>query len=151
MHYASTLTERCVPDRRIPNEGASNHRAWDMWTMRARFKMKSSARSKTSAAIRVAGGRGTRILALAVPILLLALPAWSGGIGGNFTYGVSDGEVEDTDDFFPDIQTSAKHYEVGVSYAGRTYSEGKKIGWRDGVRAVWCILKYNLRPRFMDR
>ncbi len=35
-------------------------------------------------------------------------------------------------------------YEVGVSYAGRTYAEGKKIGWRDGVRALWCILKYNL-------
>ncbi len=38
-------------------------------------------------------------------------------------------------------------FEVGVSYAGRTYAEGKKIGWRDGVRAIWCILKYNLRPR----
>ena len=36
-------------------------------------------------------------------------------------------------------------YEVGVSYAGRTYAEGKKIGWRDGVAALWCILKYNLR------
>jgi glycosyltransferase involved in cell wall biosynthesis len=36
-------------------------------------------------------------------------------------------------------------YEVGISYAGRTYDEGKKIGWRDGVRALWCILKYNLR------
>jgi glycosyltransferase involved in cell wall biosynthesis len=36
-------------------------------------------------------------------------------------------------------------YEVGVSYAGRTYEEGKKIGWKDGVRAIWCILKYNLR------
>ena len=36
-------------------------------------------------------------------------------------------------------------YEVGVSYSGRTYSEGKKIGWRDGVHAIWCILKYNLR------
>ena len=35
-------------------------------------------------------------------------------------------------------------YEVGISYYGRTYEEGKKIGWRDGVRAVWCILKYNL-------
>ena len=35
-------------------------------------------------------------------------------------------------------------YEVGISYAGRTYAEGKKIGWRDGVRAVWCIFKYNL-------
>jgi glycosyltransferase involved in cell wall biosynthesis len=33
-------------------------------------------------------------------------------------------------------------YEVGVSYAGRTYDEGKKIGWRDGLRAVWCIWKY---------
>lgn len=35
-------------------------------------------------------------------------------------------------------------YEVGISYSGRTYEEGKKIGWRDGVRAIWCILKYNL-------
>jgi glycosyltransferase involved in cell wall biosynthesis len=35
-------------------------------------------------------------------------------------------------------------YEVGISYAGRTYNEGKKIGWRDGVRAIWCILKYNV-------
>jgi glycosyltransferase involved in cell wall biosynthesis len=35
-------------------------------------------------------------------------------------------------------------YEVGISYYGRTYEEGKKIGWRDGFRAVYCILKYNL-------
>jgi glycosyltransferase involved in cell wall biosynthesis len=35
-------------------------------------------------------------------------------------------------------------YEVGVSYSGRTYEEGKKITWRDGFRAIWCILKYNL-------
>ncbi len=35
-------------------------------------------------------------------------------------------------------------YEIGISYYGRTYAEGKKIGWRDGVKAVWCILKYNL-------
>jgi glycosyltransferase involved in cell wall biosynthesis len=35
-------------------------------------------------------------------------------------------------------------YEVGVSYYGRTYSEGKKIDWKDGVRAIYCILKYNL-------
>jgi glycosyltransferase involved in cell wall biosynthesis len=34
-------------------------------------------------------------------------------------------------------------FEVGVSYAGRTYAEGKKIGWRDGLRAVWCIVRYN--------
>jgi glycosyltransferase involved in cell wall biosynthesis len=35
-------------------------------------------------------------------------------------------------------------YEVGISYSGRTYAEGKKIGWRAGVRALWCIFKYNL-------
>ena len=35
-------------------------------------------------------------------------------------------------------------YEVGISYSGRTYADGKKIGWRDGVRAIVCILKYNL-------
>jgi len=36
-------------------------------------------------------------------------------------------------------------YEVGISYYGRTYDEGKKIGWRDGFRALYCIVKYNLR------
>jgi len=35
-------------------------------------------------------------------------------------------------------------YEVGIPYYGRTYEEGKKIGWKDGFRALWCILKYNL-------
>ncbi len=35
-------------------------------------------------------------------------------------------------------------YEVGISYYGRTYAEGKKINWQDGFRAIWCILKYNL-------
>lgn len=35
-------------------------------------------------------------------------------------------------------------YEVGISYFGRTYEEGKKIRWKDGMRAIWCILKYNL-------
>ena len=35
-------------------------------------------------------------------------------------------------------------YEVGISYHGRTYAEGKKINWRDGIRAIYCILKYNL-------
>jgi glycosyltransferase involved in cell wall biosynthesis len=34
-------------------------------------------------------------------------------------------------------------YEVGVSYHGRSYAEGKKIGWRDGLRALWCIFRYN--------
>jgi hypothetical protein len=35
-------------------------------------------------------------------------------------------------------------YEVGISYYGRTYEEGKKINWKDGFRALYCILKYNL-------
>jgi glycosyltransferase involved in cell wall biosynthesis len=38
-------------------------------------------------------------------------------------------------------------FEVGISYYGRTYEEGKKIGWKDGVKAVWCIVKYNLFSR----
>ncbi|MEP7168033.1 MAG: glycosyltransferase family 2 protein [Bacteroidota bacterium] len=37
-----------------------------------------------------------------------------------------------------------RFYEVGISYYGRTYEEGKKIGWKDGFRAIWCILKYNI-------
>ena len=37
-----------------------------------------------------------------------------------------------------------KIYEVGISYHGRTYEEGKKIGFIDGIRAIYCILKYNL-------
>jgi glycosyltransferase involved in cell wall biosynthesis len=36
-------------------------------------------------------------------------------------------------------------YEVGISYQGRTYEEGKKIGWKDGFRALWCLLKYSLK------
>ena len=40
-------------------------------------------------------------------------------------------------------------YEVGISYFGRTYEEGKKTGWRDGVRAAWCIWKY--RPARLRR
>jgi glycosyltransferase involved in cell wall biosynthesis len=38
-------------------------------------------------------------------------------------------------------------YEVGISYYGRTYAEGKKIGWKDGFRAIWCIMKYNIWDR----
>ena len=41
-------------------------------------------------------------------------------------------------------KTGCRIYEVGISYAGRTYSEGKKIGWKDGLRAFYCILKYNM-------
>ena len=35
-------------------------------------------------------------------------------------------------------------FEIGISYNGRKYSEGKKIGWKDGFSALWCILKYNI-------
>ena len=38
-------------------------------------------------------------------------------------------------------------FEVGVSYAGRTYAQGKKIGWQDGYHAIWCVLKYNIWHR----
>lgn len=41
-------------------------------------------------------------------------------------------------------KSGCRIYEVGISYYGRTYAEGKKIHWRDGVRAIYCILKYNL-------
>lgn len=42
-------------------------------------------------------------------------------------------------------------YEVGISYSGRTYEEGKKIGWKDGFRAFWCLLKYALKRRSIQR
>jgi glycosyltransferase involved in cell wall biosynthesis len=40
-------------------------------------------------------------------------------------------------------------YEVGISYSGRTYAEGKKVNWKDGLRAVYAIMKYNLKHRFV--
>ena len=40
--------------------------------------------------------------------------------------------------------SNVRIYEVGISYYGRTYEEGKKIGWKDGFRAIYCIIKYNL-------
>ncbi len=51
--------------------------------------------------------------------------------------------------FEPEITTKVARkkcriYEVGISYYGRTYSEGKKIGWKDGFQAIYCILKYNI-------
>ena len=42
-------------------------------------------------------------------------------------------------------------YEVGISYSGRTYAEGKKIGWKDGVRALWCLMKYGLKVPASER
>ena len=57
---------------------------------------------------------------------------------------------EDRFGFEPEITAKiaklrCRIFEVGISYYGRTYEEGKKIGWRDGVRAMWCIARYNLR------
>jgi glycosyltransferase involved in cell wall biosynthesis len=57
---------------------------------------------------------------------------------------------EDRFGFEPEItaklaKAGCRFYEVGIAYHGRTYEEGKKIGWRDGIRAIYCILKYNLR------
>ena len=40
-------------------------------------------------------------------------------------------------------------YEVGISYSGRTYEEGKKIGWKDGIRALWCLMKYSVKEPTM--
>ena len=55
---------------------------------------------------------------------------------------------EDRFGFEPEIvakvaRLNVRIYEVAISYYGRTYAEGKKIGWRDGFRALWCIVKYN--------
>jgi glycosyltransferase involved in cell wall biosynthesis len=44
-------------------------------------------------------------------------------------------------------RTGCRIYEVGISYSGRTYAEGKKVNWRDGLRAIYAILKYNLERR----
>jgi hypothetical protein len=60
---------------------------------------------------------------------------------------------EDRFGFEPEItaklaRMGCRIYEVGISYRGRTYAEGKKINWKDGVRAIYAMVKYNLkRPR----
>lgn len=61
---------------------------------------------------------------------------------------------EDRFGFEPEItakiaSTGCRICEVGISYRGRSYEEGKKIGWKDGLRAIWCILKY--RPSMRER
>ena len=60
--------------------------------------------------------------------------------------------VEDRFGFEPEVTAKVARlgcpiYEVGISYYGRTYQEGKKINWKDGVRAVYVILKYGLFKR----
>ncbi len=58
---------------------------------------------------------------------------------------------EDRFGFEPEItakiaKLKCRIYEVGISYSGRTYEEGKKINWLDGIKTIWCIIKYNLFP-----
>jgi hypothetical protein len=43
-------------------------------------------------------------------------------------------------------KTRCRIYEVGISYSGRTYEEGKKVNWKDGFRAIYAIVRYNLFP-----
>ena len=63
---------------------------------------------------------------------------------------------EDRFGFEPEItvkiaKRQLRVYEIGISYWGRTYAEGKKIGWRDGFRALWCLAKYGLKePRLAE-
>jgi hypothetical protein len=45
------------------------------------------------------------------------------------------------------VRAGARIYEVGISYYGRTYAQGKKIGWKDGFTAIYAILKYNVFRR----
>jgi len=57
--------------------------------------------------------------------------------------------TEDRFGFEPEVTAriaalKCRVFEVGISYSGRTYEEGKKIGWKDGVHTLWCILKHNL-------
>lgn len=58
--------------------------------------------------------------------------------------------------FEPEVTAKLSHrglhiYEVGISYAGRGYEEGKKIGWKDGVEAIYCIVRYGIEQRFHAR
>ena len=68
-----------------------------------------------------------------------------------FTKKVADGLIIEEDRFGFEPEFTAKIakmgcrvYEVGITYSGRSYEEGKKVNWKDGIWALWCILKYNL-------
>lgn len=71
-----------------------------------------------------------------------------------FTREVLDSLALTADDFGIEIELSAqvarpkcwRIYEIGISYYGRTYAEGKKISWRDGVKALWYLVKYRVAP-----
>lgn len=71
-----------------------------------------------------------------------------------FTRPVKDSLILTADDFGIEVQISAqialarrwRIYETSINYYGRTHADGKKIGWRDGVKALWCLLRFRLRP-----
>jgi len=71
-----------------------------------------------------------------------------------FTRTVKDSLILTADDFGVEIQISAqialarrwRIYETAINYYGRTHADGKKIGWRDGVKALWFLLRFRLRP-----
>src|SRR5205807_6041469 len=63
---------------------------------------------------------------------------------------------EDRFGFEPEVtvkiaKRNLRVYEVGISYWGRTYAEGKKIGWKDGFRALWCLIKYAVKEPVQSR
>ena len=64
-------------------------------------------------------------------------------------YNSGDHDRRERFGFEPEItakvsKSGCRVYEVGISYYGRTYGEGKKINWKDGLWAIWCIIKYNI-------
>jgi glycosyltransferase involved in cell wall biosynthesis len=70
-------------------------------------------------------------------------------IRGDFLKGIVPTLKQNRFGFEPELtaklaRTRARIYEVAISYSGRTYEEGKKIGWRDGLQAIWCIVRYGL-------
>ena len=78
-----------------------------------------------------------------------ALPDELGDLLFQVVYHARMAEEENRFGFEPEITAKVSKldvviYEVGISYYGRTYKEGKKIGWRDGFRALYAIIKYNL-------
>ena len=82
------------------------------------------------------------------PRLVVVVQPVNQGKGAALRAGFSKATAENRFGFEPEITAKVARggwrvYEVGISYSGRTYAEGKKIGWRDGVRAMVCIVKYS--------
>jgi hypothetical protein len=84
------------------------------------------------------------ILFVGALFVLCGSPAWSAGIGGNFTFGSSDGRVDDEDDFFPDINTSADVFEIGLSF-DTNLAKDRLVNYR--LNANLQIIKQKLNQR----